>query len=566
MSNPTKHLSRTMIAIGLLLLVSVSVAATWIASGRIRSPAEVAARTIAPEPSPILVPVETRVISSDIVTRGTGRFGSPQTLTVVPSDLKPNGSYADTVPVVGDEIAEGDVAMVLSGRPVIILQGSQPMFRDLGPGMSGSDVLQLEQALERLGFPPGEVDGIYDMVTQYAVSLWYQSLGFSPTTTTRQQSTDIRAIETDLGAADREMLTAKDAVAAAESDLISAQEAYRAATVAAIEAEAAVVAIRSEADAANVATAAELRASDAAVERAIFLLPPTWESEEAQQAALYSLDELRLAHAAAVANADVVRANGETALRAAELAAQAAPGEVANATAAVSAAQSRLALARQGVALAESPAAQLEEDLALATERSGVQVAADEIIFVPETPVRVAEVHIQRGDRVEGPLLSVTDAIVAIDGSLSLDQVGLVETGMSVAIDEADLGIDATGTVTFVADGPGTQGADGFHVYFETLVTETVAPTTNVVGASVRLTLSVESSGGPVLAVPASAVTLAVDGSSHVLVDRDGVQEVITVEPGLAAAGYVAITSLTSELSEGDLVVIGFEQRAAASE
>ena len=36
----------------------------WYAGSRIQSPAEVAARTAPPEPSPILVPVESRVLSS----------------------------------------------------------------------------------------------------------------------------------------------------------------------------------------------------------------------------------------------------------------------------------------------------------------------------------------------------------------------------------------------------------------------------------------------------------------------------------------------------------------------
>ncbi|HEV7443113.1 MAG TPA: hypothetical protein VGO18_10995, partial [Steroidobacteraceae bacterium] len=39
----------------------------WNMGSRIQSPAEMAARTKAPEPSPILVPVESRVLSSDVV-------------------------------------------------------------------------------------------------------------------------------------------------------------------------------------------------------------------------------------------------------------------------------------------------------------------------------------------------------------------------------------------------------------------------------------------------------------------------------------------------------------------
>lgn len=566
MSNPTRRPRRVVIAVGLAALVSASVAATWVASGQIRSPAEVAARTVAPEPSPILVPVETRVVSSDIVTRGTGRFGSPQTLTLVPSGLKPNGGYVDSVPVIGAQINEGDIAMVISARPVLILEGVQPTFRDMGPGMSGSDVLQLERALERLGFPPGEADGIYDAATESAVSVWYQSLGFAAVSSTTQQQSDIRAIEADLGTVEADTLAAAESVAAARADVVAAQETHRAATVAAAGADDAVLAARAEVEATKAASEADLRAAKAAMDRALVMLPAEWASEEDQQTALFKLDELRLAHAAIQANAQAVQTMGEMAIASAELAATAAPSEVASAATAVSVAKSRLDLAREVLDLAASPAARLEQDLTLATESAGIQVPADEIIFVPETPVRIAEVHVQRGGRAEGPLLLVTDAVVAIDGSLALDQVRLVEPGMAVIINEPDLGIDATGTVNIVATGPGTQGADGFHVYFETVVTRSATPTSNIAGASVRLTLAVESSRGPVLAVPASAVTLSVDGSSQVVVDRKGSFETVIVEPGLAAAGYVAITPLTGELADGELVVIGFEQRDVSSE
>ena len=59
----------------MLLVVAAAAAGAWFAGTRIQSPAEMAARVAPPAPSPILVPVEEKVLSADVVTRGTARFG-----------------------------------------------------------------------------------------------------------------------------------------------------------------------------------------------------------------------------------------------------------------------------------------------------------------------------------------------------------------------------------------------------------------------------------------------------------------------------------------------------------
>src|SRR5262245_15198916 len=90
----------------------------WYAGSRIQSPAEVAARTAAPEPSPILVPVESRVLSSDVVTRGTVRFGLPQPISIAPSTIKGAVGLIATLPRPSTVFQEGEVILSISGRPV----------------------------------------------------------------------------------------------------------------------------------------------------------------------------------------------------------------------------------------------------------------------------------------------------------------------------------------------------------------------------------------------------------------------------------------------------------------
>ncbi|EIV96113.1 peptidoglycan-binding protein [Frankia sp. QA3] len=56
------------------------------------------------------------------------------------------------LPQVGDELGSGKVLMRVDDRPVILLAGKIPAWRDLGPGAAdGDDVAELEQALLALG-------------------------------------------------------------------------------------------------------------------------------------------------------------------------------------------------------------------------------------------------------------------------------------------------------------------------------------------------------------------------------------------------------------------------------
>ncbi len=169
--------------------------------------------------------------------------------------------------------------------------------------------------------------------------------------------------------------------------------------------------------------------------------------------------------------------------------------------------------------------------------------------------------NVGAGDQIAGPVFTVTSNQVAIDASLPLEEAPLLKSGMPVTIDEPSLGLSGTGVVGRVAETPGTNGVDGFHVYVEILVQD--APV-SIVGTSVRLTIPIESTGGSVLSVPVSALSLAADGSSRVEVQRNATLEPLGVEPGLGADGYVAITVKGGTLRPGELVVIGFDQPAVA--
>jgi multidrug efflux pump subunit AcrA (membrane-fusion protein) len=65
--------------------------------------------------------------------------------------------------------------------------------------------------------------------------------------------------------------------------------------------------------------------------------------------------------------------------------------------------------------------------------------------------------------------------------------------------------------------------------------------------------------------VPTSAVSLAADGTSRVLVDRGGRQEYVTVKPGLSTGGYVEVDAPNGQLVPGQMVVVGYKSAEPAA-
>jgi Putative peptidoglycan binding domain len=541
--------SRRKLFLGIVSAILVAGVAVWIASSRIHSPAELAARTAPPDPSVILVPAEERVLSSDIVTRGTARFGSPQQLFLATSALKKEGAIVARVPATGTELREGDVVVTTSGRPAFLLAGERPSFRDLGPGLTGDDVRQLEDALVRLGLNPGPADGRYDGATGAAVAEWYSRAGFRAFEASEAQLEALRTLNADSSSAQIEFIGAQDALATAQASLTSARAANARAVQAAAEAKTGVANASAIATANNNAAAAEVAAKQAALNSLLASGGATPGEIAAAQA------DLSLAQA----NAEVTRVTGEGDVAGARASQSAANSDVTSTANDIVAAEAAVRNANAALSVRRREAELATSELGRATARAGVQVPADEVIFVANPPVRVSELTVTVGAPVSGSLMTVTSAVVAVDGALRLEEARLAKAGMAVLIDEPDLNIKETGVISRVAESPGTNGVDGFHIWFEVLVDGSPP---SLVGASVRLNVPVESSGGAVLAVPVSAVTLSADGSSRLQRQHNGALEFVTVEPGLSAEGYVEVTPVAGELRAGDLVVIGFNQSA----
>ena len=207
------------------MLVAVSVAAGlgWMAARNVRSPTQVALEAEPPTPSPITVEVERTELVADVITRADVGYDDP-----VPIGLagalggRPSTLVVTSARERGDELAEGAVAVEVSGRPVFLLRGEIPVYRDLLPQAEGPDVLQVEQALARLGHFSEEPDGVWTPATEAAVEAWYAAAGYQANGISDD---DQRRIDT----ASEAVTSAEDGVRTAEDRLDSAEDRLAAA-------------------------------------------------------------------------------------------------------------------------------------------------------------------------------------------------------------------------------------------------------------------------------------------------------------------------------------------------
>ncbi|SDS57878.1 Putative peptidoglycan binding domain-containing protein [Streptomyces sp. TLI_053] len=153
------------------------------AAALLKSPAQVAAETAAPEPDTLTAPVEHKVIADLLVTRGKVTAASTTDISV-PS----GGGAPGTRPLVtkvkvkaGDQLSHGKVLFEMSGRPVFTLAGALPAYRDLQTGAKGEDVAQLQNALARAGHRTSpDASGTFGAGTERAVTAFYKSIGYAP--------------------------------------------------------------------------------------------------------------------------------------------------------------------------------------------------------------------------------------------------------------------------------------------------------------------------------------------------------------------------------------------------
>jgi hypothetical protein len=165
------------VAASLALLIAVGVVVTIVLRPGSPSPSRA---TDAAGSSSATATVQRRDLVQTDTESGTLGHGNPQT---VYDRLSGTITW---LPSVGQVIAPGQALFRVAGQPVILMNGSTPAYRDLGPSDSDAqDVLQLNRNLVALGFNSAGivVDDAWQAATTAGVDDLQASLGETETGT-----------------------------------------------------------------------------------------------------------------------------------------------------------------------------------------------------------------------------------------------------------------------------------------------------------------------------------------------------------------------------------------------
>ncbi|SFJ83110.1 hypothetical protein [Cellulomonas sp. KH9] len=522
MSRVSTHVSggrRTIVVMAVVAVVCLALG--LLLSRLIVSPGQAAANAAAPTAGPITVPVESRVIANEVLLRGDVGYDDPVDLAMETGDLGGPAVVTGQVKEVGATVEAASVALEVVGRPVIVLPGDLPTYRTLRSGVSGPDVQQLKHALRAVGLDGGDPgNATYDAATAAGVRALYQKVGYEAPTGSAE-------VQQSVEAAQEAVTGAQASVRAAEAGLSAAGRAAAGTPVAALDGEVQVAEAR----------LAYLTQQCAA--------PPT----EGAESVVDCSPPARVEADAALATA-----------RAARAAADVGPDTTAEREA-VRAARDTLTAARQALTKAQADAM--------------TPLPATEVVYLPSLPRRVDAVEVERGGIVQGEFMSLSGATVQITASASRADAELLVPGTvgTVTVDGTDVPVtvaEVTAPEAGAAEEESTGGGTAptgerrrVVLRVGELTPEQLAA---VQGTNVRVRIPVSSTEGEVLAVPLAALTAGPGGESRLELVEDGGSRLVEVTTGLAASGYVEITTSQEPIEAGDLVAVGISPQQGPSD
>lgn len=407
---------RRRLVMSVMAAVALSAAAAA-AGANISSPAREAAFAAPPPATILLADAQHRVLEQVAVLPGVVR-GEDQ-VTIGISDVATEGAGAPVVTAVpaavDQELAEGDVAVELNGRPVIVLQGALPGYRDLRPGAKGPDVLQLNAALHRLGLLT-EIDDEYGAATGTAVAVMFDRRGYQPALTAddalERKDDSVRAQQTARLGVSRARADARLRADGAARQAAAAQEALRLAQLGVTEAD-------------------RQAASDALVARSTMEQLPVEASGTERVQAAVDLER-------AEAQGRLACAAARTA--AMEASAAAAAAKEASRSAADPSQDAAVVDAEAALGAAEAARRELES-------RTGVMLPRSSLAVVPAVPVRLAALPVPVGGRVEAAaavLSGPRDHVVALAATYDSSRIQVGQAARLQSRDDNSAPVPAT--------------------------------------------------------------------------------------------------------------------------
>jgi peptidoglycan hydrolase-like protein with peptidoglycan-binding domain len=165
----------------------------------------------ATDPSTEEAPAATGPVATAVVERGTISASRSWDGTLdhgAPFTIHSNAQGTITrIVEQGRAVERGNELHRIDERPVILLYGVVPMYRDLRPGASGVDVQQLETNLAELGYSGFPADDSFTELTSDAVRAWQAAIGAEQTGTVARgdvvfvpEARRVDALRVDVGA------------------------------------------------------------------------------------------------------------------------------------------------------------------------------------------------------------------------------------------------------------------------------------------------------------------------------------------------------------------------------
>ena len=193
---------------------------------------------------------------------------------------------------------------------------------------------------------------------------------------------------------------------------------------------------------------------------------------------------------------------------------------------------------------------------------------AVESVWLSSLPVRVTAATAVVGAAPTDTSVMLSGGDLQVIAGIPLADSALIRAGQKVELYSETLDRSVSGVVASIAAKPpsgavqaGVVAADQPDASMTYVVVKPSATLPDQFQAQdLRVSIKGASTSGPVLTVPITAISQRADGTATITVIANKQTATLPVRVGLIAAGQAEVSTVTGQLSEGQLVVVGTDQ------